>query len=372
MLVFSTRLPIRAEVTQQECLELFLEWLNGSPHYPTDEISFDVNSHDDYDYIKENISFSVRHFKDESIELSACRLENRETNVIWDNDCIFLNDRGKKSLLIQLNCNWTDFRTDLPPVHKPYIVRMFVEKGYCDFDGQIPVTDEPIIAGEDNYEEYRDIMCGRLSFQMPVVYISRDYWGKTAVSPVFLAHQLGGIAHVFVEENYDIATRLQDDTNGNNAYLGYVGIYFPGTQYCQRHGLAYYGNDYRKMCNGIIDDVWDALMNRSDSTQYNWNQILALQARQKMLKMKDVSEQSKEELDTYIVTFDKEKEELEAKVDELNQRVLSLRAERDGLMAARGTVNRDGLFYNTGSEDELYPGERNDLLYSVLSQVLNN
>ena len=43
----------------------------------------------------------------------------------------------------------------------------------------------------------------------------------------------------------------------------------------------------------------------------------------KMLKMKDVSEQSKEELDTYIVTFDKEKEELEAKVDELNQSAFS-------------------------------------------------
>lgn len=372
MLVFSTRLPIRAEVTQQECLELFLEWLNGSPYYPTDEICFDVNSHDDYDYTKENITFSVRCFKDESIELSACRLENREANAIWDNDCVFLNDHGKKSLLIQLNCNRTDFRTDLPPIHKPYIVRMFVEKGYCDLDGQIPVTDEPIIAGKGNYEEYRDIICGKFSYEMPVVYISRDYWGKTAVNPKYLAHQLSGIAHVFVEESYDIAIRLQEDTHGNNAYLGYVGIYFPGTQYCQKHGLGYYADDFRKMCQGITDDVWDALMNRSDSTQYSWNQILALQARQKMLKMKDVSEQSKEELDTYIVTFDKEKEELEAKVDELNQRVLSLRAERDGLMAARGTANRDGLFYNTGSEDELYPGERNDLLYSVLSQVLNN
>ena len=56
MLVFSTRLPIRAEVTQQECLELFLEWLNGSPYYPTDEICFDVNSHDDYDYTKGVVS----------------------------------------------------------------------------------------------------------------------------------------------------------------------------------------------------------------------------------------------------------------------------------------------------------------------------
>ena len=175
MLVFSTRLPLRKEVTQRDCLELFLEWLNGSPHYQTDEICFDVNAHDDYDYTKENITFSVRHFKDDSIELSACRLENRETNVIWDNDCIFLNEQGKKSLLIQLNCNWMDFRTDLPHIHKPYIVRMFVEKGFCDIDGQLPITDEPIIAGQDNYEEYRDIMCGNFPYEMPVVYVSKDY-----------------------------------------------------------------------------------------------------------------------------------------------------------------------------------------------------
>ena len=56
---------------------------------------------------------------------------------------------------------------------------------------------------------------------------------------------------------------------------------------------------------------------------------------------------------------------------ENSRKVLSLRAERDGLIAARGTTSRDGLFYNAGSEDELYPGERNDLLYSILSQVLN-
>lgn len=369
MLVFSTSLPIRDEVTQQDCMRLFVDWLNGSPHYPTEEICIDVNSYDDYDYVKDNITFSVRHYKDETIELSACRLQNREEKLIWSNDCIFLKSQGKKSLLIQLNCHRTDFRTELPTIHKPYIVRMFVEKGYCALDGSIPVTDQPIVADEGNYEEYRDIMCGNLSYQMPVVYISKDCWGKTAVSPTYLAHQLSGVAHVFLEDSYEIAARLQEDTNGNNAYLGYVGIYFPGTQYCQKHGLMYYNDDYRKMCQGIIDDVWDALMNRADSTQYNWNQILALQARQKMMKMKNLNEQSKEELDEYIDTFDREKQELEDKVEELNQKVLSLRAERDGLLAARGTTSKDGLFYCTGSEIELYPGERNDLLHSVLSQV---
>lgn len=372
MLVFSTRLPIKKEVTQQDCLELLLEWLRGSPHYQIDESNFKANSHDDYDYSSGNITFSVRHFKNDSIELSAYRLENREGNLIWYNDCIFFNEQGKKGLLIQLNCDRTDFRTDLPYPHKPRIVRMFVEKGYCDFDGQIPVTDEPIIAGRDNYTEYRDIMCGKFSCEMPVVYISKDYWGETTVDPLKLARQLSGIAHVFVEDGYEIATQLKKDTKGNNAYLGYVGIYFPGTQYCQKHGIGYYDNDLNKMFKGIIHDVWDALKNRSDSTQYNWNQILAMQSRQKMLQMKGVSEQSKKELDNYIDTFDKEKEELEEKVEELNRKVRSLRAERDGLLEARGTANKNELFYKTGSENELYPGERNDLLYSVLSQALKN
>lgn len=247
---------------------------------------------------------------------------------------------------------------------------MFVENGYYSDDGNITIIDKPIIASESNYESYRDIICGKLSYEIPVVYISKDHWGNTVVDPNYLARELSGVAHVFVEDGYNIATRLQQDTQGNNAYLGYVGIYFPGTQYCQKHGLGYYDNDYRKMCRGIIDDVWDALMNRADSTQYNWNQILALQARQNMLKLKSISEQAQGELKQYTDAFDIEKKELENKVEELNKKILSLCAERDGLLVARGTASRDGLFYNAGIEAELYPGERNDLLYSVLSQVL--
>ena len=371
MLVFSTRLPLKPEITDEDCMRLFTEWVKGSPHYQTDGLYFDVDSHDDYNYSKDNMTFSVRHYKDESVELSACRLQNREPNLVWSTDCVALTSEGKRSLLIQLNCNWVDFRTNLPRVHKPHIIKMCIESGYCSFDGNIPVTDTPIIADESNYEICRDIMCGKLSYEMPIVYISKDYWGRTAVNADYLARELSGVAHVFVEKDYDIATKLQNDTDGNNAYLGYVGIYFPGTPYCQRHGLKYYDDNSYKMRQGIIDDVWDAIMNRVDSTQYNWNQILALQARQKMLKMKGVSEQSKEELDAYIDTFDREKEELENKIEELNKKVLSLRAERDGLMAARGTTNGDGLFYHAGSEKELYPGEFNDLLCSILSQVLN-
>lgn len=130
MLVFSTRLPLKEEVTNQDCMRLFIEWVKGSPHYQADTLYFDVDLHDDYDYTQDNITFSIRHYKDESVELSACRLQKRETNLVWNTDCVALTSEGKRSLLIQLNCNWVDFRIDFPQVHKPYIVKMCIEKGY--------------------------------------------------------------------------------------------------------------------------------------------------------------------------------------------------------------------------------------------------
>ena len=371
MLVFTTRLPLKSEITEQDCLNLFVEWVKGSPHYHMESLCFNVDSHEDYEYTDGDVTFSVKYYKDEAIELAACRLHNRERNLTWDSDCIFLDSKGKKTLLVQLNCHWADLRTDFPEVHKPYIIKMFIEKGYCSFDGNIPVTDTPIIAEESNYETFRDIMCGKLCYEMPVVYISKGYWGETAVSETYLARELSGVAHVFVEKNYDIAARLQTDTAGKNVYLGYVGIYFPGAQYCQRYGLEYYKNSRKEMCDAIKEDVWDALKNRADSTQYNWNQILTLQARQKMLEEKSISEQNRAELKQYVDTLNDKKKELADKVEELNKKMLSLRAERDGLLAARGTTSRNGLFYNVGEETELYLGERNDLLYSILSQVLS-
>lgn len=199
MLVFTTRLPLKSEITEQDCLNLFVEWVKGSPHYHMESLCFNVDSHEDYEYTDGDVTFSVKYYKDEAIELAACRLHNRERNLTWDSDCIFQTPKVK-TLLVQLNCHWADLRTDFPEVHKPYIIKMFIEKGYCSFDGNIPVTDTPIIAEESNYETFRDIMCGKLCYEMPVVYISKGYWGETAVSETYLARELSGVAHVFVEK----------------------------------------------------------------------------------------------------------------------------------------------------------------------------
>ena len=368
MLVFSTRLPLKKEVTQEECVQLFVEWITGSPNYPVESIEYDVRSREDFEINMENITFSIRHLVDTQIELAACRLENRESDTIWNSDCIFLCENSEKSLLIQLYCNRIDFSTQLPQVRKPYIVKLFIEKGYCRDDADIPVCDVPIDADNEYYDICVGIMRGTYQYSMPVVYISCDYWGKTVISPKYLAEKLGGVAHVFVEKSHETALRLRADTEGNNAYTGYVGVYFPGTNLCQRHGLNNY-RDFKEMTAEIIDSVWKALINRLDSSVYNWNQIIALQSRQKMSKWQDISAQNKEMLSLYMATFDQENESLRNQIQELNRQVFSLQAQRDNLRVALDGVSEESLFYKVGKEPCLYPSERNDLLYSILSQV---
>lgn len=208
MLVFSTRLPLKSNVTQKECIELFIKWIVESKHYPIYDIQYDPDSQEDYECTEGNITFSIRHYTDEKVILSACRLENKESESVWINDCIFVDENNEKSLLIQLNCGTTSYETELPYINKPYIVRLFIEGNYCRNDDDIPVSDMPFIVDEKYLDKCSDIMKGSSCNIMPVVYISCNYSNKTIISPQYMAKQLSGIGHVFYELEHETAVTL--------------------------------------------------------------------------------------------------------------------------------------------------------------------
>lgn len=369
MLVYSTRLPIKNGIEQSNCMKLFIEWVTKSPHYPINSIDYDVNTRKDFELIEGNITFSVRHFENENVTISACRLENRESDAVWINDCIFLNENGLKSLLIQLNCNLTNYDSRMPKTNKPRIVRMFIDAGYCRDDAGIPVSDKPIEADGAFYETCVKVMNGTLNNTMPVVYVSCDYWGKTDIGVSYLAKKLSGTAHVFVEKNYETATRLRKDTNGNNAHTGYVGIYYPGTSFCHKHSIEYCDYDKNKMIDEIIAAVWKALTNRLDSSSYNWSQIANLQSRQKMMEWQDMSAKDQAQLYEYMNTFDEELNGLKLHIGDLNRDIYSLQAQVDYYRSALSKTDENACFFKMGAEPNLYASERSDLLYNILMQV---
>lgn len=370
MLVFSTRLPIKDSMTKDDCLRLLIEWITESPHYSINEIDYDVTSERDFDIVEGNVSFSIRHVKNEEVTLAVCRFENREPDAVWYNDSIYLDEKGEKSLFVQLNCNRTNYNAQLPKINKPYVVRKFVEGGFCKDDAGIPVCDTPIEVDDDLYSVCVEVMNGRYSNTMPVVYISCNQLGKYYVNPEDLAKKLGGVAHVFVERDRETALKLREDTDRNNAYMGYVGIYFPKTKLCRKHGAEYYTNE-KEMRNDIINSVRSALTNKVDSSMYNWHQIIAMQNRQKLSEMQDISAKSKQQLSEYMDNFDAENEELRNQNAELNRQLYSAQAQLDIYRATMKDTDADSCFYKMGSEPNLYASERNDLLYSILSQALN-
>lgn len=368
MLVFSTKLPLKNTITQENCMDLFIKWIIGSPNYSISTLNYDISSHKDFDCNYGEQTFSIRHYKDENIEISACRLENASPDAIWINDCIFLCQNQEKSLLIQLHCNRTDFDITMPKPHKPYIVRQFVENGYCKDDSGIPITDVPINSDNEYYSTCVKFMTGNLDYTLPIVYVSCDDSGRTALSPTYLARQLSGVAHVFVEQNRSTSLKLREDTYGNNAHNKYIGIYLPGTKFCQKYSLNDY-SDYKVMSQEIVNSVWKVLVNKSDSSKFNWNHILTLQSRQKVTELQNISVQDKAQLSDYINTFDEENQLLRNQIDELNKENYSLKAQLDALRTSLNSDSENHYFYKAGTESDLYPGETSDLLYSILSQV---
>ena len=123
------------------------------------------------------------------------------------------------------------------------------------------------------------------------------------------------------------------------------------------------------MSKEIIDSVWKVLINRSDSSKFNWNHIIALQARQKMVELQNISIQDKSQLSEYIETFDAENQDLRNQIEELNKEIYSLGAQLDTMRMSLNADSESNCFYKTGTESAPYPGEISDLLYSILSQI---
>ncbi len=370
MLFFSTKLPIKENVTKAMCFDLFKDWIINSKHYKFENIAYDVNLFEDFDCIEDNASFSIRNYKDEQIEILACRLEHKDKDAIWDTDCVYLKDESSKYILVQLNCNSINYISKLPRGHKPYIIKKLVESEYCSADDEIEVSSCPIIINDSTIDLCIKVMNGTSNNTMPVVYISRDKNGNLAIDSEKLAKELSGLAHVFIEGNREVSFNLKDRTNRNNAHNGYIGIYFPKTFYWQKYVIEEYKNS-KDMYNHLVDSVWKALANKIDFSMYNWNQIISLQNKQKMLKWKDIGESHKEELKNYIETFDKENKDLIDKNHKLNEDLFQARSQ---IAALKERINnkKDKCFYNCGEEKPLYDSELNDLLYSILSQVKNN
>ena len=82
----------------------------------------------------------------------------------------------------------------------PHFISLLVEKGYIRDDGNLPVSNRPVIIDKDNLDILVDVINGVSHYRLPVVYISKTFFGEDPVDVKWIASRLKGIAHVLVQK----------------------------------------------------------------------------------------------------------------------------------------------------------------------------
>lgn len=358
MLVLYTKMFLRNEVSEKNIDEIMLKWVTGSPHFHFDDLQKSLlerkNDEQGIESVEKQQKFYSLHYDNSNTLVHVYRLDNIDNRVLWSTECIFVQENDEKYITVTLNCDLQEYNSRLPHKHKPYIIRLLIESGFCKYDGSLPVSDKVIPISENNISDIVDIMKGRANNFMPLVYVSKDY-DSYALDVNQLAIWLSGFAHVVVEEEKKWTHVLKERTDGRNAHNGFIGIYYPQNQLYELFAKNSYFQD-RDMAVDISCTVQQAIVNYQSEQEYNWNRVIFLKTKDKWRKE---GEQKETELDEFMRTF-------QPLNDDLSEKVRSLNAQLEIYKSMIKNSKEAGCLLDEGNEQEFYVGEKQDFLLTLL------
>ena len=271
MLLFSTLLEINDTMTKDSFIQLVLEWNQGSPHEENIIQGIEWNGERNVRYGTETLWLAIEEYRNENI--IAVRYEKTEADgVVWDTDYVMnFNDMR---MSIQLDRSYLEEALAVDPTFStPHFITLLIEHGYLKDDGILPMLRKPIFIKADNVDLLTDVINGTSRYRLPVVYISKTYYGEDPVDIWKLSGRLKGVAHVLVEEGTWLNGRIRRQCDNKNEFNGAIGVYFPNSAYGHKKYLyrAYDGIDavlsekvirsVIQYCNALIadDDVVEIL-----------------------------------------------------------------------------------------------------------------
>ena len=169
-----------------------------------------------------------------------------------------------------------------------------------------------------------------------------------------------GVAHTFVEEDTDVSKVLKESCHGMNSHHGSIGIYYPGSSALYKIiTTGRYEKHEEILLDRIVNMVCRYMNQQARDKMMTWEGV-----QNELLKLRYVSATEKKakaenEVSEVYENFSDELEEKERTIKELNNRVIALQAENQGLRAKYEQVTEIPLIYY-GVEDELYKGEIKD------------
>lgn len=353
---------VTKELTKEKLIELAFEWVNNSPHYGFDNISW--SGEDLYERETEKQKFSVVQSNDSKI--LAIRLENIDNdNVLWTNDFVYEECDKDNILLVRLARDAVDKKSIVTRgYNRPRLMKTILKLGYGAEDNNLLISDREILITENNLDLAEKVICGRTKYLLPVVYVTKRFIDNvTILDTKELAKDLAGTAHVIVEESTEITAKLKERTNGINPFNGAVHIY-----YTDKVGTRIIPDDFSK-ANAfrfkIVNSVCRRLSQVKVDDKYTWGTIRY----QKLLEKyrQDQKENSELEKVCEEILELKEKEhaqlvaDMELELNELRSKVQNY----EYAFQSRKKEQIGNIMFNC-SEEEFFEGEIKDMILKLL------
>lgn len=254
----------------------------------------------------------------------------------------------------------------LEPPRRPHIVRAILERGAGGRDGQLAVQTAPhrLSSDDDGSLLAAEIIAGRASQRLPVIYVSAPGQGRWIVEETVLdrlALDLAGVAHVALEPSRDLSFRVRDLTDGRNPYGGTVGIALPEIGIVRRLFIGWALPDAEALIHAVKALVLDLRTDMARQGGLDWLDLQEAVLREQ--RRRDRSRLSAEETERL---WQEELSGKDERIAELEQQL----AEMGRQKATNPAGELGGSRVPSALGRELYAGEVMDRLCAALSDIV--
>lgn len=377
MLLFSTVLPIKDTMTKDDFIQLAIEWNQGSPHPENIIPGINWNGERNIRYGTDDLWLAIEEYRNKNI--IAIRYEKTESDgVVWDTDYVMNFDEMRLSVRLDRSFLESALTVD-PKFSTPHFISLLIEHDYIEDDGDLSVSNKPVTIEDKDIEMLAKVINGESKYRLPVVYVSKTFYGVDPVNIKWMSSRLKGIAHVLVQKGGWQNSEIRQLCNSKNEYYGAIGIYYPNQAMGHRRFLyrAYDGSD-----NILMEKVIRSVINYSNSQMlnmlYTWTGVNNALLRDRYSSQKEERlaaefEKAKavNEADQLIESVDEELRRLQQQVEQLTKANDAITYENLGLKA-KLDASEDIPILFLGDEDEFFQGEIREMILDALSEKLKS
>lgn len=362
MVIFSTMFYVTKELTKERLIELTYEWVNNSPHYGFDNISWNGEDLDEHEVGKQKLSVVLSN----DAKILAIRLENiDDENILWTNDFIYEERDVRNILFVRLTRDAVNKESFVSrEYNRPRLMKTILKLGYGAEDNNLLISEKEFLITERNLDLAENIICGRTKYLLPIVYVTKRFLDNaTTLDTKELAKDLAGTAHVVVEENTEITAILKERTNGKNPFNGAVHIY-----YTDKVGTRIVPDEFSKanvFRYKVVNSVCRRLSLVKVDDKYTWGTIRYQKLLEKYRQDQQASSELEKACEEILKLKEKEHEQLvedmEIELNELRSKVQNY----EYAFESRKKEQTGNITFNC-SEEEFYEGEIKDMILKLL------